>query len=397
MADLWTPREPKNVEEGPNESESEKNSLFGGTPIEQDEPELSASFYAERNPAEQAQPHPYQSFVFKDYQSPVTFDIKPDPVGPIITSIPMAQTQVVADKAKEYGMNKPTPFTGDRTKIRRFLQDCLGYLDMNQAIYNSDRLKIGFILSYMNDGEAANWKEYYLDTLEDPNTGMPNFPTLLTFLADVRKAFRAADRVRDAVNRLETLRQGKKTAEELNTEFLQIVGQAGMDRKTPSDHLHLIGYYRKTLEPRLSRRILFSDDVPKTIDGWMEKAIQYDTNWRMGNLFLNQGNPSKQKADTNKSNGNARWWRTNEKRDPNVMDVDALTMEERGMLLRQGKCFRCKKAGHMAKDCPSEQGESKQKKADPARFAYTTIKALTKEQRESFTKMVMEDKDGEDF
>jgi Zinc knuckle len=200
-----------------------------------------------------------------------------------------------------------------------------------------------------------------------------------------------------AVNRLEMLRQGKKTAEELNTEFLQIVGQAGMDRKTLSDHLHLIEYYRKTLEPRLSRRILFSDDVPKTIDGWMEKAIQYHTNWRMGNLFLNQGNPSKQKADTNKSNGNARWWRTNEKRDPNAMDVDALTMEERGMLLRQGKCFRCKKAGHMAKDCPSEQGETKQKKVDLARFAYTTIKALTKEQRESFTKMVMEDKDGEDF
>jgi hypothetical protein len=52
--------------------------LFRGTPIKQDEPELSASFYAEQNPAEQAQPHPYQLFVFKDYQSPVTFDIKPD-------------------------------------------------------------------------------------------------------------------------------------------------------------------------------------------------------------------------------------------------------------------------------------------------------------------------------
>jgi hypothetical protein len=69
MADLWTPREPKNVEEGPNESESEKNSLFEGTPIKQDEPELSASFYAEQNPAEQAQPLLYQLFVFKDYQS----------------------------------------------------------------------------------------------------------------------------------------------------------------------------------------------------------------------------------------------------------------------------------------------------------------------------------------
>jgi Zinc knuckle len=80
------------------------------------------------------------------------------------------------------------------------------------------------------------------------------------------------------------------------------------------------------------------------------------------------------------------------------MDVDASTIEERGMLLRQGKCFCCKKTGHMAKDCPSEQGKlSKQKKVDPAKFAYTTIKALTKEQRESFMKMVMKDKDGEDF
>jgi hypothetical protein len=43
-------------------------------------------------------------------------------------------------------------------------------------------------------------------------------------------------------------------------------------QKTPSDHLHLTEYYRKVLEPRLSCKILFSNDVPKTIDGWMEKA-----------------------------------------------------------------------------------------------------------------------------
>jgi hypothetical protein len=85
--------------------------LFRGTPTEQDKPELSASFYAERNPAEQAEPHPYQLFVFKNYQSPVTFDITPNPVGLIMTSILMAQTKVVADKAKEYGMNKSMPFT----------------------------------------------------------------------------------------------------------------------------------------------------------------------------------------------------------------------------------------------------------------------------------------------
>jgi hypothetical protein len=41
----------------------------------------------------------------------------------------------------------------------------------------------------MNDNEAANWKEYYLDTLEDPTTEMPKFSTLVTFLADIQKAF----------------------------------------------------------------------------------------------------------------------------------------------------------------------------------------------------------------
>jgi hypothetical protein len=66
---------------------------------------------------------------------------------------------------------------------------------------------------------------------------------------------------------------GKEDSRRTQTEFLQIVGKAGMDRKTPSDHLHLIGYYRKTLEPRLSCKILFSNDVPKMMDGWMEKAI----------------------------------------------------------------------------------------------------------------------------
>jgi hypothetical protein len=80
--------------------------LLRGTPIEHDKPELSASFYAEKNPTDQAQPHPYQSFVFRDYQSPVTFDIKADPIELIITSIPMVQTQVVADKAKKYGINE---------------------------------------------------------------------------------------------------------------------------------------------------------------------------------------------------------------------------------------------------------------------------------------------------
>jgi hypothetical protein len=66
-----------------------------------------------------------------------------------------------------------------------------------------------------------------------------------------------------------------------------------------------------------------------------------------------KANPLK-KADTSKNNGNTCWWRTNERKDPNAIDVDALTMEERATLLRQEKCFCCKKTGHM--ELPTETG-----------------------------------------
>jgi hypothetical protein len=41
MADLWSLCKPKNVEEGLNKSGDEENLLFRGTPIKQDEQELS--------------------------------------------------------------------------------------------------------------------------------------------------------------------------------------------------------------------------------------------------------------------------------------------------------------------------------------------------------------------
>src|ERR1700678_3241087 len=91
--------------------------------------------------------------------------------------------------------------------------------------------------------------------------------------------------------------------------------------------------------------------------------------------------PSTGKSPRNKTkeNGNARWWRSTEKKDPNAMDVDALTIEEQATLLRQGKCFCCKKPRHMARNCPplDQKYEAPKKSTDPVRFAYTTIKALT--------------------
>ncbi len=56
--------------------------------------------------------------------------------------------------------------------------------------------------------------------------------------------FRPIDQIGDAMHKLETLRQGEKTAEELNTEWDLLVGQAGID--TAGDTT-LVKAYQKVL------------------------------------------------------------------------------------------------------------------------------------------------------
>ena len=71
----------------------------------------------------------------------------------------------------------------------------------------------------MNEKEARDWRELYLENLEDPVTGRLVYPTFGAFLTEVCKAFRSVDRIQDAICKLENLKQGKKTAEQVVTEL----------------------------------------------------------------------------------------------------------------------------------------------------------------------------------
>ena len=252
--------------------------MFGERIIEDQEPELSTSFYAEQNPVDQAVPHPFQPFSLEEFRPPSPLELPADPIEPIMTSFLNPAPQTGAS-TKEYSLNKPTPFSGDRTKVKAFLQECLVYIDINKDIYTTNKLKTGFVLSYMNEKEARDWRKLYLENLEDPVTGRLVYPTFGAFLTEVRKAFRSADRVQDAMCKLENLRQGKKTAEQVVTEFKQLIRQAGLTTRSASNNIHLIGLFRKALNHPLAHKIMFGKTIPRTIKDWFEKAIQFDTNY----------------------------------------------------------------------------------------------------------------------
>ena len=46
------------------------------------------------------------------------------------------------------------------------------------------------------------------------------------------------------------------------------------------------------------------------------------------------------------------------------MDVDALSMEEWGRLMKKGKCFQWEKSGHLAKDCSDKDNQDDRKKEE---------------------------------
>ena len=196
----------------------------------------------ERNPVDQASPHPFQPFSLDKFQPPSSLELPTDPVGPITMTSYMNPASQSSMHTKKYGLNKPMPFSSNRTKVKVFLQECLVYIDTNKEIYVTDKLKIGFVLSDMNEKEVKDWRELYLKSIEDPATQKLVYPTFGAFLTKVHKASWSADQVQDAICKLENLKQRKKMAKQVVTEFKQLIGQAGLTTRSTSNNIHLIGF-----------------------------------------------------------------------------------------------------------------------------------------------------------
>jgi hypothetical protein len=63
----------------------------------------------------------------------------------------------MANANREIKIRAPYDFTGDWTKTMKFLQKVMLFLQVNEAIYDTDEKKIIFALSFMNGGTASVW------------------------------------------------------------------------------------------------------------------------------------------------------------------------------------------------------------------------------------------------
>ena len=111
----------------------------------------------------------------------------------------------------------PTPFSGKREDLQKFLQEIKIYLLANGNAYPTDLDKVLFVLSYMSNGDANSWKEEFFDSAEQ-KAAQKNSPLSLGTYQELTdlivKDFSPYNAPKDAIYEMKELKMGNTTIEE---------------------------------------------------------------------------------------------------------------------------------------------------------------------------------------
>jgi Retrotransposon gag protein len=142
----------------------------------------------------------------------------------IVTTTPKASENVK--------LNPPKLFTGKQSDFVLFMQDVYVYLKVNRLIYDNDKKKISFILSYLADGDTAVWKQQFIQTKieesEQAKTDEPSWGTYKDFIEALKKTFQPYDEPAEALEDMKKLHLGDGSIMEHNSRLQLLVSQTEM-------------------------------------------------------------------------------------------------------------------------------------------------------------------------
>ena len=347
------------IPEPENSSSSNETEDFAsaseGPETEPEQDPLASSFYSGELSPFEPQPNPFQSFLSSLLQ--YNSSQPPRPHGMASTSNPATN----GTSSKEVKMAMPREFSGKRTDLNRFIMSCMAHLTVNKDIYQTDEKKIGFMLSLLNNGEAGAWKEQLIQEAFNEavtsGTAEMTFGMFLKFLKRLKESFEPHNNAADALTQLRALQY--KLGDNIDihiTKLRMCLARTKLDKSDGSQAT--IEFFTETLPLQLLQRIYGGETIPETLTRWYKKAaLQEQIRRDLRQAFGNTSQKSNMQYVPRKFNFQPR-------RDPNAMDVDVLTAEERSELMKKGACFRCKAQGHLSRDCPNKERKFEPKKEE---------------------------------
>ena len=157
--------------------------------------------------------------------------------------------------------------------------------------------------------------------------------------------------------KLTNLKMEKGELDQYTTKFRHLA-QMGLYWETDTK---LCEDYFKGLPAGLQRTMITMEpmDWYQVLGDWVEGAIQHHRKFMQ--LQAHFGTPTQNR--NNSCQPTKQQWQQNFAKDPNAMDTSAgctharaaLTKEEKGCLMKEGRCFNCKNMGHQSRESPDKK------------------------------------------
>ena len=246
----------------------------------------------------------------------------------------------------------PSDFSGKRSEAKEWLQKCSLYFAFNPATFSTDTHKVVFALMLMKGGTAGPWASDFIVQQEAQHPG--NYGTWDNFVKQIKASFSDVDEKGSARLALRSLVQGKRPVDEYIVEFKNVITRCGI-----TDFDIIKDFFFTGLNSSLRDRIHSCEIMPDNAEKLYSKAAQLENQWRMGKAYGGQ-----KMNKTANTFGGKRPYTAPKERDPDAMDIDRMTAEEREKHFKEGRCFTCHKIGHLSRNCPDKRNQKTQNRTN---------------------------------
>jgi hypothetical protein len=254
---------------------------------------------------------------------------------------------------------EPTVFTGNRKDAESFILEWQIYqmLNYDTAVMQQPFTRAMLFLSFIKGPAVHEWNMLQVNWLMTrARTGaLPSeeFP-YDTIKAAFRSAFTDTMSVQRAKAEFHLISMERGDLDGYISKFERLARLAGYDLNSSL----VLDRFGSKLIPGLYTAIVNGPDEPVTWTDWVCAAQKYQQKYLL--VQANLGDRRlKDPAKGQKNRSKEQWQQAlrPKPKDPNTMEIDRVrarqvTTDERTELMKAGKCFTCRKQGHLSRDCP---------------------------------------------
>ena len=261
----------------------------------------------------------------------------------------------------------PTVFDGDRRKSEGFIQEWNIYRGLNWATPHiiNPFSRVLLFLSFIKGDKVQEWTQEQLRWALDyvnQAPGNDNHEYLWDTVSNAFfRAFTNITRAVDAQTDIKTLKmKGDNGLDDYISTFERLAHLGGYNLGDRA----IIDMFIEGLPTSLAINVAKFND-PNTFQDWKEGAIQHHTKYMWIKSKFNKGqNKTRPTQD--------QWKKVFQKKGDDAMDTtpgrvkaratntrSSLSDEDREKLRKEGRCFRCKKQGHLSRFCPNKPSQAR--------------------------------------